>query len=101
MVEARQGRDRLQRDADAFVTRRSGERFTRPELERIAVEAPERLSPNALLRPVVEAALLPTVAYAAGPAEHKYLQDAVPPYDALGETRQPAIARWSGLDGEA
>src|SRR5216684_1183072 len=27
LLEARQGRDRLQRDGDAFVTRRSGERF--------------------------------------------------------------------------
>src|SRR5207247_1674067 len=97
MVEARQGRDRLQRDADAFVTRRSGERFTRAELERVALEAPERLSPNVLLRPVVEAALLPTVAYAAGPAELQYLQDAVPLYDALGVTRQPPVPRWSGV----
>ena len=96
-VEARQGRDRLQRDGEAYVTRRSGERFTRTELERIAVEAPERLSPNVLLRPVVEAALLPTVAYAAGPAELKYLQDAVPLYDALGVTRQPPVPRWSGV----
>src|SRR5437867_12657901 len=54
-VEARQGRDRLQRDSDAFVTRRSGARFTRAELERIAVEAPERVSPNVVPRPVVEA----------------------------------------------
>src|SRR5439155_289167 len=96
-VEARQGRDRLQRDGEAYVTRRSGERFTRTELERIAVEAPERLSPNVLLRPVVEAALLPTVGYAAGPAELKYLQDAVPLYDALGVTRQPPVPRWSGV----
>jgi uncharacterized protein YllA (UPF0747 family) len=96
-VEARQGRDRLQRDGAVFVTRRSGERFTRAELERVAVEAPERLSPNVLLRPVVEAALLPTVAYAAGPAELKYLQDAVPLYDALGVTRQRPVPRWSGV----
>ncbi len=97
LLEARQGRDRLQRDGDAFVTRRSGERFTRAELERLAVEAPDRLSPNVLLRPVVEAALLPTVAYAAGPAELQYLQDAAPLYGALGVTRQPPVPRWSGV----
>src|ERR1051325_1702786 len=61
LIEAGQGRDRLRPDGDGFVTRRSGERFTRAELERIAAEAPERLSPNVLLSPVIEAALLPTV----------------------------------------
>src|SRR5437762_11536550 len=68
LVEARQGRDRLQREGEAFVTRRSGERFSRAQLERVAVEAPDRLSPNVLLRPVVEAALLPTMAYEIGRA---------------------------------
>src|SRR5207244_2854285 len=97
LVEARQGRDRLQREGEAFVTRRSGERFSRAQLERIAVEAPDRLSPNVLLRPVVEAALLPTVAYAAGPAELQYLQDALPLYTALGVTRQPPVPRCSGV----
>jgi len=97
MVEARQGRDRLQADGDAFVTRRSGERFTRADLERIAAETPERLSPNVLLRPVVEAALLPTVAYAAGPAELGYLPDAAPLYETLGVTRQAPVPRWSGV----
>jgi bacillithiol synthase len=96
-VEAGQGRDRLQRQGESFVTRRSAERFTRAQLERIATEAPERLSPNVLLRPVVEAALLPTVAYAAGPAELEYLQDAAPLYETLGVTRQPPVPRWSGV----
>jgi len=56
------------------------------------------LSPNVLLRPVIEAALLPTVAYAAGPAELKYLPDAAPLYEALGGVaRQAAVPRWSGV----
>jgi len=100
-VEARQGRDRLQRQGDRFVTRRSGERFTRVELERIATEAPDRLSPNVLLRPVVEAALLPTVAYAAGPAELEYLPDAAPLYETLGVAPQRPVPRWSGVLVEA
>jgi bacillithiol synthase len=97
LLEASQGRDRLQRDGTGFVTRRSGERFERAELARIAREAPERLSPNVLLRPAVEAALLPTVAYAGGPAELKYLPEAAPLYQALGVTRQAAVPRWSGV----
>jgi bacillithiol synthase len=96
-VDARQGRDRLQPEGEAFVTRRSGEHFTRDQLERIAADAPERLSPNVLLRPAVEAALLPTVAYAAGPAELRYLPDAGPLYRALGVTAQAPVPRWSGM----
>ena len=102
-VDAAQGRDRLERQGggDVFVTRRSGERFTRAELERIASDAPERLSPNVLLRPAVEAALLPTVGYAAGPAELEYLPDAAPLYERLGVARQLPIPRWSGMLVEA
>ncbi len=96
LIEAQQGRDRLRPDGDAFVTRRSGERFTRAELERIAGEEPERLSPNVLLRPVIEAAVLPTVAYMAGPGELEYFPTAAPLYRTLGVSPQTALPRWSG-----
>ncbi len=96
-VEASLGRDRLRADGSGFVTRRSGERFARGDLEGIAREAPERLSPNVLLRPVIEAALLPTVTYVAGPAELKYLPEAAPLYEAVGGVeRQTPVPRWSG-----
>jgi len=97
LLEARQGRDRLQRDGDAFVTRRGGERFARAELERLALEAPDRLSPNVLLRPVVEAALLPTVAYAAGPASSSTSRT---PHRCKGRSGWRAslrCPRWSGV----
>ncbi|HYK81921.1 MAG TPA: bacillithiol biosynthesis BshC [Gemmatimonadales bacterium] len=101
-VEATLGRDRLEHDGTHIVTRRSRERFTREELARIAREAPERLSPNVLLRPALEAALLPTVAYAAGPAELKYLPEAAPLYETLGGVaRQEPVPRWSGVIVEA
>lgn len=96
LIEGNQGRDRLRPDGDGFVTRRSGERFTRVELERIAGEAPERLSPNVLLRPVIEAALLPTVAYMAGPGELDYFPSAAPLYRALDVSPQTPLPRWSG-----
>ena len=103
MVEGRAGRDRLRADdsGGAFVTRRSGERFTRADLERVAAEAPERLSPNVLLRPVVEAALFPTVAYVGGPAEMAYLPEAAPLFARLGVTAPAPVPRWSGLIVEA
>jgi uncharacterized protein YllA (UPF0747 family) len=97
LIEGRAGRDRLRPENGAFVTRRSGERFTRADLEHIAAETPERLSPNVLLRPVVEAALFPTVAYAAGPGELAYLPDAAPLYERLGVPPQTPVPRWSGL----
>jgi bacillithiol synthase len=97
LVEGALGRDRLRRDGDRFHTRRSGERFSRADLEQMAAAAPERLSPNVLLRPVVEAALWPTVAYVAGPGELAYLPDAAPLYQALGVAPQTPVPRWSGL----
>jgi uncharacterized protein YllA (UPF0747 family) len=97
LVEASLGRDRLRRDGNDFVTRRSGERFSRVDLERVARDAPERLSPNVLLRPVVEAALWPTVAYLAGPGELRYLPDAAPLYRELAVVPQTPVARWSGI----
>lgn len=46
--------------------------YTTAELLAILDEAPERLSPNAILRPVFQDAILPTTAYVGGPAEVAY-----------------------------
>jgi len=99
MIEGRMGRDRLRAEGDGFVTRRSSEPFTRGQLEEVARDQPERLSPNVLLRPVVEAALLPTVAYVGGPAELEYLPTAAPLYQVVGGgvAPQAAVPRWSGI----
>jgi len=97
LVEASLGRDRLRHEGSDFVTRRSGERFSRADLERVAQDTPERLSPNVLLRPAVEAALWPTVAYLAGPGELRYLPEAAPLYRALAIEPQTPVARWSGI----
>lgn len=53
------------------------------------------LSPNVLLRPVVEAAILPTVAYAAGPGEIAYFAQIPPISESLGADRPVAVPRWS------
>ncbi|HEY3934705.1 MAG TPA: bacillithiol biosynthesis cysteine-adding enzyme BshC [Gemmatimonadales bacterium] len=91
------GRDRLMIDGPAFRTRRSGERFTLLELESLLQREPERFSANVLLRPVVEAALLPTVAYAAGPAEERYLdKQSIALYARFDVVRQVPVPRWSG-----
>ena len=100
MLEASQGRDRLIRDGTAFVTRRSRERFDLATLGSIAATEPTRLSPNVLLRSVVESALLPTVTYLGGPAELRYLALTPPAYQRLGVHRQKPLPRWSGLLAE-
>ena len=55
------------------------------------------LEPNVLLRPVVERAILPTVAYVAGPAEQAYFAQSTAVADALGMARPLAVPRWSGV----
>jgi uncharacterized protein YllA (UPF0747 family) len=97
MLEGEQGRDRLVVDDGVFTTRRGRERFDLPALQRIAASEPERLSPNVLLRPVVESALLPTVAYLAGPGELRYLALTPPVYERMRIPRQLALPRWSGI----
>src|SRR6185436_17806324 len=88
MVEGALGRDRLLVDAGGFITRRSRERFTLDALAALAAAQPERLSPNVLLRPVIESALLPTVAYLAGPGELSYLPLTRPIYERMRVLRQ-------------
>lgn len=56
---------------------------------------PEALSPNVLLRPVMERALLPTVAYLAGPGELSYFTQVSAVADALGVEQPLAVPRWS------
>lgn len=97
MLEGKEGRDRLVMEGSAFKTRRSEEHFTLEALQALAAEAPERFSPNVLLRPVVEASILPTVAYVAGPGELRYWQLTAPIYGRMRVTPQAAVPRWSGV----
>ena len=55
----------------------------------------DSLSPNVLLRPVLERAVLPTAAYAAGPAELAYFAQVSAVADTLGVDRPLAVPRWS------
>jgi bacillithiol biosynthesis cysteine-adding enzyme BshC len=95
MIEGREGRDRLRREDGRFIARRSSEAWTLDELRRLADAEPQRLSPNVLLRPVVEAALLPTLAYVGGPAELGYFPQCDPVYELLGVRPQGRVPRWS------
>lgn len=96
-LDGESGRDRLVISGDGFVTRRAKTRHSLAELRSVAATEPERLSGNVLLRPVLESAILPTVAYSAGPGEMRYLALAEPVYELLGVCRQRPLPRWSGL----
>ena len=53
------------------------------------------LSPNVLLRPVIERAILPTVAYVAGPGEFAYFAQVTAVAAALELDAPLAVPRWS------
>ena len=73
----------------------SARSYTTADLLAILEEAPERLSPNAILRPVFQDSILPTAAYVGGPAEVAYFaQSAVIYQRALGRIT-PILPRLS------
>lgn len=65
------------------------------------VATPGSLSPNVLLRPVVERALVPTVAYLGGPAEVAYFAQVTAVAEALQVEPPMVLPRWSGTIIEA
>ncbi len=65
--------------------------YTAAQLAALVDEAPERFSPNVLLRPVIQDFLLPTAVYVAGPAESAYLAQAEVIYRRL-LGRMPVVA---------
>ena len=63
------------------------------ELLQILDEAPERISPNALLRPVFQDTILPTAAYVGGPAEVAYWAQSAVVYEAVLGRVTPVLPR--------
>ncbi len=71
-LESPEGRERIYRNGKDFELRRSKESVS-AEVVRERVEAdPLALSPNVLLRPVVESTIFPVISYVAGPGEAAY-----------------------------
>ena len=64
--------------------------------ESVAADSAD-LSPNVLLRPVMERGILPTVAYVGGPAEIAYFAQVSAVADGLGAKRPLIVPRWSGV----
>jgi bacillithiol synthase len=89
------GRERLVRGADGWRAPGNRRRFTERELVEAIARDPGRFSPNVLLRPVVESAVFPTLAYVGGPAEIAYFAQAAPLFDAAGIRPPVAFPRFS------
>jgi bacillithiol biosynthesis cysteine-adding enzyme BshC len=69
--------------------------YTTGELLAILEAEPERLSPNALLRPVFQDTILPTVAYVGGPAEVAYFAQSAVIYQQVSGRVTPILPRLS------
>jgi bacillithiol biosynthesis cysteine-adding enzyme BshC len=80
-----------------FMTDEGGEKRRLPiASNRSAISAAiERLSPNVLLRPIVERFIMPSAAYIAGPGELAYFAQVSAVADALDLPRPLALPRWS------
>jgi bacillithiol biosynthesis cysteine-adding enzyme BshC len=83
-MESNEGRERIYRDGDVFVLRKSGRILTLEQIEELSGKDLSILSPNVLLRPIVEASVLPVVSYVAGPGELAYYAQLKPLYEIHG-----------------
>ncbi len=69
--------------------------YTTQDLLAILDEEPERLSPNALLRPVFQDSILPTAAYIGGPSEIAYFAQSQVLYERILGRTTPVLPRLS------
>jgi bacillithiol biosynthesis cysteine-adding enzyme BshC len=69
--------------------------FSTDELLAVLTSEPERLSPNALLRPVFQDTILPTTAYIGGPAEVAYFAQSAVVYQTVLGRVTPILPRLS------
>ncbi|HWP84609.1 MAG TPA: bacillithiol biosynthesis cysteine-adding enzyme BshC, partial [Terriglobia bacterium] len=82
-------RSALHFEEGQFVSSR-GNRYERAQLLEMLESDPALFSPSALLRPVMQDALLPTVAYVGGPSEIAYLAQSAVLYQRFLE-RMPVV----------
>jgi len=76
-------RNSIEIKEDSFSVKGTENSFTKNELLQKLETRPGQFSPNVLLRPLYQDALLPTIAYVAGPAELAYYAQMKGIYDAF------------------
>ena len=79
-----------------YTTRDGAVTYTDDELLAVAHAAPDKLSPNVLLRPLVQDSIFPTVAFITGPGETAYFAQVTALYPVLGLT-PPVIYPRTGV----
>ena len=95
LVDAETGaRLPLRRTADG-QWKAGSQSYTSEDLLAILESDPERLSPNALLRPVFQDRILPTAAYVGGPAEIAYFAQSAVVYEKILGRVTPVLPRLS------
>lgn len=65
-------RERIEKQGERFVVLNTEISFSKEEIEKIIENAPEKLSPNVVLRPLYQQKILPNIAYVGGPGELAY-----------------------------
>lgn len=71
-THSKKGRERLFQDGTNFKLRHSGRSLSAMQVNEKITTSPGNVSPNVLLRPVVESFIFPTLAYVGGPGEMAY-----------------------------
>ncbi|HEX2269908.1 MAG TPA: bacillithiol biosynthesis cysteine-adding enzyme BshC, partial [Pyrinomonadaceae bacterium] len=78
-----------------YQTKDTEDEYTLDELVQLALDEPERFSPNVTLRAVVQDYLLPTIAYYGGAAEIAYFAQTAEVYRVLERPATPILPRSS------
>jgi bacillithiol synthase len=76
-------REAITVDGDRLALKTSGRRFTRAELAGLLRDDPDAFTPNAVLRPLFQDTLFPTLAVVLGPAEIAYFSQLTLAYAAM------------------
>jgi len=85
----------LRLDNGKYKAKECDEEYSAEELAGLALQSPERFSPNVTLRAVVQDYLLPTIAYYGGAAEIAYFAQTAEAYRILGRPTTPILPRSS------
>ncbi|MEM7110661.1 MAG: bacillithiol biosynthesis cysteine-adding enzyme BshC, partial [Bacteroidota bacterium] len=78
-------RERIEKVENSFEVLNTELRFSEQEIVRLVDLAPEKLSPNVILRPLYQETILPNLAYVGGPSEVAYWLQLKPVFDHYGE----------------
>ncbi|GAB1543610.1 hypothetical protein NUACC21_62850 [Scytonema sp. NUACC21] len=92
-VDADGTRRRLRLAKGGFALQNSNVHLTENAAQNFLEEQPERFTPSALLRPICQDAVLPTLAYVAGPTEQQYFAQLREVYSWAGIPMPAIVAR--------